>query len=201
MTKHFIYLFTFLCLAPISALIAQEEAHTVEHNQEAEPHKEHREKHFISASINHTIIFSAVKDNESRSAISLPSFGVNYTYFFNEKFGLGLHSDIIVEDFVVESDAAQREGNGNEPELEVIERGTPIAVAAVFLYKPLPFLGFLAGAGREFSKHEDFNLIRIGVEAPFNISHHWEVFATVTYDIAIDAYDSLNYGIGIGKMF
>lgn len=201
MLKQIICLLICICTAPLTALIAQERDDSHVPNQEQVHQKENHKKHFISASVNHAIIFSAVKDGESKSAISLPSFGLNYTYFFNEKIGLGLHSDIIIEDFLVESGTNSSEKNVEEPTLEVIERGKPVAVAVIFMYKPLPYLGLMAGAGREFSKHEDFNLIRVGVEAPFNISHHWEVYAGVTYDIAIDAYNSLNYGIGIGKMF
>ena len=114
-------------------------------------------KHVISASINHTIIFSAVKDGINLN-IMLPSFGLNYTYFINHQWGIGLHNDIILEEFVVMECSTQR--NSNEPEeVGVIERGTPMSSAIMVLDKPVPFLGLMAGAGREFSKHEDFTVI------------------------------------------
>ncbi len=43
--------------------------------------------------------------------------------------------------------------------------------------------------------------MRLGVEAPFEIPGAWEVFGAFTYDINIDAYDSINFGIGIAKLF
>ncbi len=69
------------------------------------------------------------------------------------------------------------------------------------IYKPVPYLGLMAGAGREFSSHEDFTVIRFGIEAPFHLPNNWEVFGVLTYDININAYESLTYGIGIGKLF
>jgi len=91
--------------------------------------------------------------------------------------------------------------NKEEEDIAVIERGTPISACIMGIYKPVPYLGLMAGAGREFSSHEDFTVLRFGIEAPFHLPHNWELFGVLTYDINIDAYKSLTYGIGIGKMF
>jgi len=165
-------------------------------------HHEVHKKHIISASVNHTVIFSAIKNGENKTSISLPSFGINYTYGFNHKWGIGLHSDIILEDFVVKGDGSGLERSETETNnTAIIERGTPISAAIVVIYKPIPYLGLVAGAGREFSSHEDFTVIRFGIEAPYHLPHNWEIFGILTYDINIDAYQSLTYGIGIGKSF
>lgn len=163
-------------------------------------HKTHK-KHVISSSINHTVIFGGVKDGNA-SSIALPSFGLNYTYFFNHKWAIGLHNDIILEDFVVrESSSFETRSASNEEEAAIIERGTPIAACIMGIYKPLSYLGLMAGFGREFSSHEDFTVIRFGIETPVHLPKNWELFAVLSYDINIDAYESLTYGIGIGKMF
>ena len=176
-----------------------QEKHTSESNH-AESHDAHK-KHVISASINHTVIFGGIKDGDVKS-ITLPSFGLNYTYFFNHKWAIGLHNDIILEDFVVkESSTYQTRSTSEGVETTVIERGTPIAACIVGIYKPLPYLGLMAGFGREFSSHEDYNVIRLGLEAPFLLPNNWEVFGIVSYDIMIDAYESLTYGIGVAKLF
>jgi len=168
----------------------------------SEGHHSVHKKHLISASINHTIIFSGVKDG-SASSLTLPSFGLNYTYFFNDKWAIGLHNDIILEDFLVKESSAFETFSSNEgnEEVKVIERGTPISAAIMVIYKPVPFLGLMAGAGREFSSHEDFTVIRFGIETPVHLPKNWELFGVLTYDINIDAYQSLTYGIGIGKLF
>ena len=62
-------------------------------------------------------------------------------------------------------------------------------------------LALMAGGGMEFSKDENFALVRFGVEVPFHIPNNWEIFGALTYDINIDAYDSLSFGFGIAKLF
>lgn len=167
-------------------------------DHDEEPHK----KHAISASINHTVIFSAVKDGESRSSIIVPSFGLNYNYVFSEKWGVGLHNDIILEDFVVKDASPNDPTTRNtESEIVAIERGRPISMALMAIYKPIKNLGIMAGGGMEFSSHEDYVVIRFGLEAPFHLPKHWEVFGVLSYDIMIDAYSSLTYGIGVVKLF
>ena len=170
------------------------------HANHSASHETHK-KHVISGSVNHTVIFGGVKDG-SASSITLPSFGLNYTYFFNHKWAIGLHNDIILEDFVVKESSSFETRSGSEEDgVAVIERGNPIAACIMGIYKPLPYLGLMAGFGREFSSHEDFNVIRFGIETPIHLPKNWELFGVLTYDINIDAYESLTYGIGIGKMF
>ena len=199
--RIFLSLF-FLGFACITESFCQNHDTIQDSAHESSAHHESHKKQLISASINHTVIFSAVKEGESASSITLPSFGLNYTYFFNEKWALGLHNDIILEDFVVKGDATRNEdgGHGND-ETAVIERGTPISSCIMVIYKPVPYLGLMAGAGREFSSHEDFTVIRFGLEAPYHLPKNWELFGVLTYDINIGAYQSLTYGIGIGKLF
>ena len=169
------------------------------HSKQGEAHETHK-KHVLSASINHTVIFGGSIDGNT-SNITLPSFGLNYTYFFNHKWAIGLHNDIILEDFVVRQSSSFETRSGSEEEgVAVIERGTPIAACIMGIYKPLSYLGLMAGLGREFSSHEDFTVIRFGIETPVHLPKNWEVFGILSYDINIDAYESLTYGIGIGKM-
>ena len=197
-----ITLFIFAYFGLISQSWAQKhESHEDEIHSDGGHDSVHK-KHLISASINHTIIFSGVK-NGSTSSLTLPSFGLNYTYFFNEKWAIGLHNDIILEDFLVKESSSFESLSSNEEneEIQVIERGNPIAAAIVAIYKPWPFLGLIAGAGREFSSHEDFTLIRFGAETPIHLPKNWELFGVLTYDINIGAYQSLTYGVGIGKLF
>ncbi len=199
MIKYSFLVFALLNIGLTTSLASQEHEENVIHHENNEDHK----KHLISASINHTIIFSGIKDNNSSSSsLSLPSFGLNYTYWFNHTWAIGLHNDIIIEDFVVkETNSGNARSSGEAEETVGIERGTPISSVIVGLYKPWPFLGIMAGVGREFSSHEDFTVVRFGLEFPYHLPHNWELFGVLSYDININAYKSLTYGIGIGKMF
>ena len=202
MNKNLFFCFFFINFVCIAHLYGQEHGVKKDSLQDSDSHHQAHKKHLISASVNHTIIFSAIKNAETKTNLILPSFGVNYTYAFNHKWGIGLHSDIIIEDFVVKGDDSGSERSGSENNnTATIERGRPISAALMVIYKPLPYLGLMAGAGREFSSHEDFTVIRFGAEVPLHLSHNWELFGVLTYDINIDAYESLTYGIGIAKAF
>jgi len=169
-------------------------------DQQTAHDEETLKKHSISASLNHTIIFSAIKNGESHSSINVPSFGLNYTYAFSEKWGVGLHNDIILEDFVVKGASLNNAATRNTTEeIVTIERGTPISMALMAIYKPIENLGIMVGGGMEFSSHEDYAILRFGLEAPFQLPENWEIFGVLSYDIMIDAYNSLTYGIGAVK--
>lgn len=172
-------------------------------NQE-EHRASHHKKHAISFVISHTHIKSGVKNNSGDNWIALPSLGINYNYNFNEKWAIGLHNDIIIEEFVVEDpnkNSSLELQKNEESEVEGIERSHPIASAIMLTYKPYEHIALLAGGGMEFSKEEDFALIRLGLEFPFHIPNDWEIFGAMSYDINIDAYNSFTFGFGIAKLF
>ena len=168
-----------------------------------EGHSAHHKKHAVSVVISHTHIKSGVKNNVGDNWIALPSFGINYNYSFNEKWAIGLHNDIIVEEFIVEDKkhTELQNKNSEESEVEGIDRSYPIASAVMLTYKPFKHVAFLVGGGMEFSEHENFGLIRLGLEIPFHIPNNWEIFGVTAYDINIDAYNSFTFGLGIAKLF
>ena len=180
-------------------LIVVEEIHQESHHEEG-----HHKKHAISAVISHTHIKSGVKNDSGDNWIALPSFGLSYNYSINEKWAIGWHNDIIVEEFIVEDPNAHSENTlhkNSESEIEGIDRSHPIASAIVITYKPFKHVAFLVGGGMEFSEHENFALVRLGMEFPFHIPNDWEVFGVTAFDINIDAYNSFTFGIGIAKLF
>jgi len=154
---------------------------------------EHEEinHHSISFLISHTIITEGIENNE-KTLVSVPSWAINYNYSFNEKWAIGLHNDIIIEDFVIEK---------NKDE-EIIERSTPIASIIVGTYKIIEGFGIELGVGMEFEKSENFGVARIGAEYGIEIPNKkLEVLFAIDYDILFDAYNSFNLGIGIAKLF
>ncbi len=174
-----------------------------QHEVQEEHHEGHHKKHAISLVISHTHIKSGVKNETGDNWMALPSFGINYNYSFNEKWAIGLHNDIIIEEFIVEDKNHEGEIHAKSEEVEIpgIDRGRPIASAVMLTYKPHEHIALLAGGGMEFSKHENFALIRFGVEFPFHIPNDWEVLGVMSYDINIDAYNGFTFGFGIAKLF
>jgi hypothetical protein len=153
-----------------------------------------RPHHIISIVISHAQVFDGRDINGEKKVLSLPSWGLDYTYQFKPKWAIGLHTDIITETFEVEK---HLEGSGSG---EVIERAYPIAPAVMGIFKPNRHWSFLFGAGVEFEKEENFFLNRAGVEYGAELPKGWEVFGSLSYDFKWSGYDTWLLGLGISKV-
>ncbi len=137
MLRSLFSLFLVLNFVFIANTFAQDHKQTNQQTQNTEDHHQVHKKHIISASLNHTVIFSVVKNDENKINIILPSFGFNYTFALNHKWVIGLLSDIIIEDFAVKGNEAGLERSGTEVKnTDIIERGIPISAALMVIYKP-----------------------------------------------------------------
>ncbi|MEN8186396.1 MAG: hypothetical protein ABFR05_04640 [Bacteroidota bacterium] len=187
--KNLYFLLVIFIYSVNNPLFSQEDKHN-ETTHEISEHQEHTEshhhKHAVSFVLSHTHL-----NNIGDDWVAVPSFGINYNYNINEKWAIGLHNDIIIEEIVIE----------NEDEHEEIEKSMPVSSAIMISYEAMEHLVLMAGGGMEFSKHEDFTVIRFAIETPFHIPNNWEVLGVLSYDIGIDAYNSFNFGIGIAKLF
>ncbi|WP_379823487.1 hypothetical protein [Flavobacterium notoginsengisoli] len=180
-----IFFITFFILTSFNKITAQEDKEKAFH-----PH------HQIGLSINHVHVFEGRDDEGNREVLSLPAWGLDYTFQFHEKWAIGLHTDFIIEKFKVEKNLA-----GGEDK-ETVERSYPIAPAIMGIYKPNEHWSFLLGFGGEFAKEEeDFFLTRAGVEYGYELPKEWEIFGTFSYDFKWNAYDSWGIGLGIAKNF
>lgn len=145
--------------------------------------------HSIGFMLSHTNISQGVKEDGKRW-LSVPSFVFDYNYIFSEKWSVGLHNDLIVENLKIENDKE-----------EVLERTSPFASVIVVGFKPEKHFTFELGNGGEFAKEENFFLTRLGVEYSLEIKNDWELISNIVYDIKWNAYDSFSFGIGIAKSF
>jgi len=126
---------------------------------------------------------------ESNDVLIVPTLGLNFDYYLTEKWGIGLHSDILLSQFKAEKH------NGHE---EII-RENPIAICAMGLFKVHERWAFLLGYGLEFEKHENLPLIRMGCEYGIPLPKHWEVALSLEYDYKINSYGALMFGIGFSR--
>ncbi|WP_433836502.1 hypothetical protein [Flavobacterium anhuiense] len=179
------FLFCFCLFGFLPAKISAQESE----EKKFSPH------HQIGISINHVHVFEGRDDEGNRETLTLPAWGIDYTYQFHEKWAIGLHTDFIVEKFKVEKVYA----SGDDQ--ETVERSYPIAPALMGIYKPNEHWSFLLGFGGEFAKEEDFFLTRAGVEYGYELPKGWEIFGTASYDFKWNAYDSWGIGLGIAKNF
>ena len=160
----------------------------------AQERKEVEEKFSPHSSIGivlgHAQVFNGRDAEGNKIVLSLPSWGIDYNYYFSPKWAIGLHTDIITETFVVSGQ------DGEE-----LERSTPVAPAIMGIFKPCKHWSFLLGAGEEFAKEGNYFLNRLGLEYGAEISNGWEVSGSLGYDIKWNAYDTWILGIGISKSF
>jgi len=163
--------------------------------QEKEESEVFRPHHQIGISINHVHVFEGKDDEGNREVLSLPAWGVDYTYHLSKKWAIGLHTDFIIEKFKVEKNLE----SGDDK--ETVERSYPIAPALVGIYKLNDHWSFLLGMGGEFAKEENYLLTRAGAEYGYEMPKGWEVFGTFSYDFKWNAYDSWGIGLGIAKKF
>jgi len=164
-------LLSILCSLFVLSMSAQEEA----------AEKRHR----ITFLLSHTWISTVAPDGEGFGA--LPSFGLNYDYWFSEKFAIGLHNDFIAETFVVE----RLDGEAD------LERELPWAAVAVAIYKFENGLAPIIGGGVEIEPSESLPLLHVGLEYGKEFAEVWEVGLNVTYDFKWEAYNSYAFGLSI----
>lgn len=181
--RHLILLPTFLlALAlPLASLAQHEE--TARHISPA-----HTNGYFrMAVLIGHTFIPMGTEPDR----LAVPSWGLDLEYWFNHKWGIGLHNDLEIETFLVEQE-------GHE---EILTREYPLVLTLDALYKPWKQLVFLVGPGWEIERNEDFFLVRAGVEYEFELGQGWDLSPAFFYDSRRNAYDTWTIALGVGKSF
>lgn len=182
--------FTLLLLILIPFVgVAQE--HDEEHNEHEG--SEHVHHHQIGIIMGHSHVSQGFVEEGKKYRI-LASWALFYNYKFNEKWGIGLHVDWIVEDFEVE----RHLNSGPE---DIILREKPIAPVVVGVFKPTNHSSFMLGMGLEIANGENFILTRIEYEWSTPIDNKWELIIPASYDFRWDAYDMWSLGIGVSRVF
>lgn len=148
-------------------------------------HKRHR----ISLGLGHTHIPSS-ELVEGRNKLAFASWTLDYDFHFNERWAVGLQTDLILESFIVK--------RFNQEE---IERDYPFSVSPVALFKPFERWSFIAGIGAEFAPGETLGFTRLGVEYGIEISEHWEFGITFLWDAKWEYYNSWGLAIMISRLW
>jgi opacity protein-like surface antigen len=143
--------------------------------------------------VSHTNVSQGQQDGDTKW-LSLPSWSLNYNYKFKPRWSIGVHTDIVTENFEVE------EHLNNETNT-TLERSYPVSVAAMASFKPGKHFSLLLGAGGEFAHTGNLFLIRVGAEYVYEMNSKWELNAMITDDIKINAYNSWAIGLGVTMVF
>jgi len=147
----------------------------------------HRPGHFrIAPLLGHTLV--ALESGKAHRLIA--SYGLDLEYWPSGKWGIGLHNDIEMENFVI-----IRQGQSD------LERSRPIVTTLDVLYKIWRDLVLLAGPGVEIDPQETLALLRVGLEYEFELNDHWDFSPALMYDTRRGAFDTWSFGIGVGRRF
>ncbi len=150
---------------------------------------EHKGTSRLTLGLGHTHL-SEGKIEGKTEWLALPSWTLNYDYWFANKWAIGLQNDLILESFFIE--------DGNN---ELLERSYPIASVPVLLYKPGKGLIFLAGVGAEFTHEKTLTLTRLGLEYGFHLPNKWEAGVALIWDNKWNYYNSWGLAITVSKLF
>lgn len=159
---------------------------------QSEKTEETFKRHNVMVAIGHMLVGQGVNEDGSRSALSVPVWMIDYDFSLSRKWTLGVHTDLITENYKVE-------GYFFEPETKVIEREHPKAIALAGGFKPGKRSVFTFGAGGEFSKGANYFLTVVGWEYAIELPGEWELSPSVTYDLKWSAYDSFSLALGVRK--
>lgn len=143
----------------------------------------------ITVLLSHTVINTTFLEEDKLKVF--PSYGLNYDYWFNEKFAIGFHNDIIGESFAI-----KRLDDGLE-----LEREIPWTALLVGIYKFDFGLAPVVGVGAELEKNETLIVCHFGLEYGVEFAEVWEVGANLTYDFKVEAYNSFAYGFSLSRRF
>ena len=180
--KVSIRLMMFLSLLIPVTLLAQEH----EENESQEDTKHHR----VSLMISHTHIPKGVPSVENSGSVIVPSWGLTYNYRFNEKWALGVHTDMEIATYLIE------DADGDQ-----LERSQPIIVSLIAGYNLWQGIELALGFGREFEENHNFWVYRFGIEYNIEIGHHWDIAPALMFDVKENLYNSWTLGVVVGKKF
>ena len=146
--------------------------------------------HRFSIMIGHTHVPKGINAVNNKTSMIVPSWGLNYEFWINHKWAIGLHNDMEISTYVID------EGHGSE-----IERERPLVASLVAIFKPHHLIPIVGGIGREFEKHQNVWVFRLGVEFEIEMGSYWDLSPALVYDIKVSVYDSWTIGLTVGKRF
>jgi len=143
--------------------------------------------HRLALFIGYNLIPNAINEEGDNVVKIIPVLGLDYEYWFNHKFALGLKNDLELDSYTIENDHQ-----------EYLDRHLALATALVCIYEPILGLAFFAGPGYEFEKDHSFGLFKVGTDIGKSFEGGWSAGITMAYDIK-EVNSSLIFGLTVGK--
>jgi len=157
-----------------------------QHEEEHEEFKHHR----VALFMGNSHIPAGDPAIGRTGTIIVPTWGLDYEFWFNHQLALGWYSDIEIQSYVINSDNHQD-----------LEREYPIITSVVLVYVPWKTLSIYVGPGLEIERNESFFVTKIGVEYGIELPNHWDLAPGISYDNKEGEFDAWSFGFSIGKKF
>lgn len=148
----------------------------------------------LTLTFGHAHVPNAFTSNGSKKWLILPTWGLDYDFWINKKWAIGLQSDILIQNFNIEVSEGSKKG-------KILERKYPITLAAVAIYKPIKSLSVFVGGGQEYSSTEALWLTRIGAEYGWELPKEYEISIEALFDNKWEEYTTWCFGVGASKYF
>lgn len=163
-----------------------------QHENEIDSDEHHTQSirhHKLTAVMAYSFIPNSFDENTD-AVLIVPTIGLNYDYWFHSKWGVGLHNDIVLQQFKVEKHGGHEE----------LIRENPVAICAMGLYSPLSSWTIMGGYGVELEKHDNIQLVRLGLEYGIHLPKNWELGFALEFDYKFKTYGSLMFGVAFSKI-
>jgi hypothetical protein len=148
----------------------------------------HGNAHKLTVVMAHSHIPNALDENRN---LIIPAWGLNYDYIFHHRWGVGIHSELLLQQFKIESHSDNKE----------LIRENPVSISGVITFKPHHKWSVLAGGGVELESEENIAVLKTGIEYGIELINDWELGLSFELDHKIDTYNSWLFGVGFSKLF
>ena len=128
--------------------------------------------------------------DDSGGTLIIPNIGLNYKYWFDERFAIGWYNNIAAITYVVNSDTHQD-----------LNREYPFITSIVGVFRPWKGLHLFAGPGLEIDKNKSLFVFRFGVDYGFSVGNDWYLSPRFMYDVIGSDISAYSLGLSIGRKF
>ena len=126
----------------------------------------------------------------SSATLVLPNIGINYKYWFDDRFAVGLYNNLVTRTFVINSDTHQD-----------LEQKHPVTTTIVGIFRPWKKFNFFAGPGIMIDEDEGLFVIRLGLDYAFSLSNDWYLSPRFIFDNIGGDIESYTLGVSFVKNF
>ena len=186
MKKWIFFVFSLLVWVGLAAQHTEEKQAEQKHEQHA--HEGEHSKYKLALATGYTHIPSAFEDGKEEEDVFVPSIGLDFFYFINEKWSLGVVADLELAEYLVDF------GREN------LDRERAFILAILSGYELAPGWAVLTGAGMEFEKHKNLLVVRLGTEYEFHLGQGWNLGPSLFFDFK-EEFSTWTLGVMVGKRF